>query len=90
MAFVGMDVEAVQQLGNDLKQQAEAVQQVINAVNGLVNHSQDIWKGKDASEFLGYWEQQHRPALDAVRQAVEGLGQSAQNNAQEQANVTAR
>jgi WXG100 family type VII secretion target len=88
MAIVGLDVGAVEQLGHNLKSQAEAIQSVINAVNSLVQHSQEIWKGSDATEFHGWWEQQHRPALDHVRQAVEGLGQSALNNASQQAEAS--
>lgn len=90
MALVGMDVEQVQQLGNNLKNQAEAIQGVINAVNGLVDNSQAIWKGKDAGDFLGWWNNEHRPALERVRQAVDGLGQSALNNAEDQMGVTNR
>jgi len=88
MAIVGMDVEQVQGLGNNLKHQAEAIAQVIAAVNGLVQHSQEVWKGHDATEFLGYWEHQHRPALQHVMEAVSGLGQSAMNNASEQSQVS--
>lgn len=88
MAIVGMDVEQVQHLGQNLKNQAEAIQHVISAVNSLVQQSQEIWKGHDAQEFHGWWEQQHRPALDHVRQAVEGLGQSALNNASAQADAS--
>jgi WXG100 family type VII secretion target len=84
MSLIGMDPELVDQLGNNLKGQADAIQGVINAVNGLVMHSQDIWKGQDAMQFLHWWETQHRPALQHVMEAVNGLAQSAHNNANEQ------
>jgi WXG100 family type VII secretion target len=88
MALIGMDVDAVNQLASDLHGQAGAIDQVIATVNNLLSHSQDIWKGTDATNFLGWWEQQHRPALMHVRDAISGLGQSASNNASEQSNVS--
>jgi len=87
--LVGMDVEQVEKLGNSLKNQAHAIEQVINAVNHLVTHSQEIWKGHDARQFNEHWTAQHRPALQRVRDAVQGLGQSAMNNAREQRDVSA-
>jgi uncharacterized protein YukE len=86
--IIGMDVDAVDQLGNQLKGQGDSIQQVINHVNGLVSHSQAIWKGKDATDFMHWWESQHRPALQHVMEAINGLGQAAHNNANEQRNVS--
>lgn len=90
MALVGMDVEAVQNLGHQLQSQSEALNNAIRAIEGLVRQSQDVWKGSDASEFLGWWESQHRPALQQASEAIRGLGQAALNNASEQAQVSGR
>jgi uncharacterized protein YukE len=88
--LVGMDVEQVEKLGHSLQSQAHAIEQVITAVNHLVAHSQEIWKGHDATQFHEHWNAQHRPALQHVREAVQGLGQSALNNAREQREVSGR
>ncbi len=88
MALIGMDVDAVNQLAADLRNQAGAIDQVISAVNNLVAHSQEIWKGQDASNFAGWWDNQHRPALQHVRDEITGLATSAHNNATEQSQVS--
>jgi len=51
---------------------------------------QDIWKGQDSVQFAGWWRDQHRPALDRARQAIEGLGTSAHNNAADQRSASSR
>jgi len=84
----GMDVGAVRQLGHNLQGQAHQIEQVINSVQQLVVHSQDVWKGHDATQFADWWNTQHRPALQHVMEAVRGLGQSALNNAAEQEQVS--
>ncbi|MDX6245911.1 MAG: hypothetical protein QOE76_3634 [Frankiales bacterium] len=84
MAFEGMDVDQVSNAGQQLKHQAEQINTVINTINGLVSHLGQVWHGKDATDFEGWWNSQHRPALVAAAQAIEGLGQSALNNAEAQ------
>lgn len=88
MAFEGMDVEVVQRLGHHLKHQEMAIQGIVSAVDAVVNELQGDWKGADAAEFAGWWYQQHRPALVSASEAVGGLGQSALNNAQQQASAS--
>ncbi|MCU1678565.1 MAG: hypothetical protein JWM93_3323 [Frankiales bacterium] len=88
MALTGMDIEAVNGLGQQLKTQAEALNAIIGEIDGLVRHAQDVWKGNDATQFAGWWQDQHRPALQHAREAIDGLGQSALNNASEQAQVS--
>lgn len=88
MAFQGMDVGQVQNLGNQLKNQAGQIDQIVNHINSLAAELQAAWKGKDAQDFDGWWQQQHRPALQHAAEAIRGLGQSALNNATEQQNVS--
>lgn len=88
--IIGMDVEAVEQLSRELQTQANEVQSVITAVDRLINHMQSIWKGRDSEQFAGWWREQHRPALDHAKEALEGLGRSAHNNATEQRDVSSR
>lgn len=84
----GMNVDVVEQIARDLKAQAAQIAQIISKVNSLVVQSQNEWKGKDATDFAGWWNNQHRPALTDLQHKLEGLGQSAQNNASEQRNVS--
>jgi len=88
--IIGMDVDAVEQLSRDLKTQAGEIHSVISAVDRLINQMQDIWKGQDSVQFAGWWRDQHRPALDRARQAIEGLGTSAHNNAADQRSASSR
>jgi|GEM_PF-834662 len=84
MTMEGMDVGEVESLGHQLMNQGNTIQTVINAIDGIVNTMESVWKGHDATEFMGWWQSQHRPALENVESAVHGLGQSALNNAQQQ------
>ncbi len=88
MAFAGMDTDQVINISNQLKHQAEQINGVINAINGLVSQLESNWHGKDATDFAGWWNDQHRPALQKASEAVNGLGQSAYNNAQAQINAS--
>ncbi len=90
MAFEGMDIGEVESLGHQLMNQGNAIQSVISAVDGIVNTLESVWKGPDATEFQGWWQSQHRPALVAAEAAVHGLGQSALNNAQQQIDASSR
>ena len=84
MAFEGMDVEAVRSLAGQLHNQAGQIQSVVNQINGLIGQLESAWQGPDATEFRGWWESQHRPHLMACHDAIDGLHQSALNNAMQQ------
>ncbi len=88
-AFEGLDVEAVQAQGAHLKAQASHLDGIIHAVSALVSNADAVWAGHDSTVFAGAWHQQHRPALVAASAAVAGLGQSAINNATDQATTSA-
>jgi uncharacterized protein YukE len=89
MAFEGMDVDQVTGVANQLGHQADQIDNVISSINGLVSQLSGIWQGKDATEFEGWWNNQHMPALKHASEAVHGLRQSALNNvsAQQQASA---
>lgn len=88
--FSGMDIGAVETLSKDLRHQADQINSVIAAIDGLVGKMPDIWKGHDADQFAGWWRDQHRKALHAAEEAIGGLSQSAHNNAREQDDVSRR
>lgn len=88
MAIEGMDVGAVESIGNQLKNQGQQINSVIAAVDRLINEAEANWKGNDATQFRDWWTSQHRPHLQQAESAVTGLGQSALNNAAAQADVS--
>lgn len=90
MAREGMDSSEVDSLGHQLQGQADQIEAAMNAIDGLINKIPSIWWGKDATDHVSWWQQQHRPALKNVRDAIHGLGQSAINNARDQMDVSNR
>ena len=84
MAFEGMDPDVVYGLGTQLKNQDSAIQTIVSSIDGVVCQIEGNWKGSDATEFMSWWQQQHKPALIAAATAVGGLGQSAYNNVAQQ------
>lgn len=84
MGFEGMDTDVVYGLGTQLKNQDSAIQTIVSSIDGIVSQIEGNWTGKDATEFLSWWQQQHKPALISAATAVGGLGQSAYNNVAQQ------
>lgn len=80
----GMDVDAIRGMATQLDNQANSINSVINAIEGIINQMGESWRGPDATQFQGWWEQQHRPALHAAEAAISGLATSARNNAAQQ------
>lgn len=86
--FVGMDVEAVQQAAVQLDQRSVQLRDLAHSLDSMMQQLQGAWQGHDAMVFVGWWQQQHRPALMACVEAIHGLAQSARNNSTEQAGVS--
>jgi WXG100 family type VII secretion target len=84
MAFEGMDTDEVRSLAGQLQTQAQNITQVISSIDSIVASMENVWKGKDATDFQGWWQSQHRPHLNNAEQAIMGLHQSALNNAAQQ------
>ena len=88
MAFKGMDVDTVESIGHQLHTQGDQITHLVATVDGLIQQAEQHWSGKDALDFLGWWNNQHKPALNHAADAVRGLGQSALNNASAQRAVS--
>ncbi|WP_155943224.1 hypothetical protein [Mycobacterium sp. 141] len=88
MARMGMDVDQVEAAGRQLKTQAGKIDALIKEINGVVTGLTSIWDGPDAKTFVNDWWPKHRQALVAAQHEIEGLGQSALNNASDQRNVS--
>lgn len=88
MARMGMDVDAVESAGRALKERASQLDTIVAALDRTVKSLNHVWEGKDAQTFVQTWWPEHRTALIAMRSHVDGLGQSALNNASEQRGVS--
>lgn len=88
MARMGMDVDLVEQSGRQLKSQASQINGLVGQMDRLVNGLTSVWDGPDAQRFVNDWWPQHRKSLIAAQQQIDGLGQSALNNASEQRQVS--
>lgn len=88
MALIGMDVEQVRGLANQLDQQSQEIHNVIAQIDKLIGQLMGAWQGKDANDFHNWWNSQHKPALAKAQEAIHGLGLSAKNNADEQERVS--
>ena len=84
VAQMGMDVDAVESVGRQLKQSADAVNGIVSGIDKTVNGLLQVWDGPDAQRFVQQSWPTFRKSLVAAQTTVEGLGQSALNNASEQ------
>jgi uncharacterized protein YukE len=86
-----MDVDAIEHLGRQLRDTiAPQITDLINAINHVVGSMEASWWGPDAQAFCHDWWPQHQKELHAAYVAIQGLGQSALNNAQDQRAVSGR
>ena len=88
MARMGMDVDLVESASRDLKARASDITTVIGEIDRIVNNLLTIWDGPDAKTFVDTWWPQHKTQLTNAASTIDGLGQSAWNNAQEQRQVS--
>jgi len=89
MTKMGMDVEAVESVGRQLKQSAASVESLVGGIDKTVSGLTGLWDGPDAQRFVQQSWPTLRKALVAAQSSVEGLGQSALNNASEQRGASA-
>jgi WXG100 family type VII secretion target len=87
---MGMDVEQVEQAAKQLQQQAAKIGEAVNQLNSVVSGLTAIWQGPDATRFVNDWWPKHKQALVAAQHEIEGLAQSARNNASEQRTTSSR
>jgi uncharacterized protein YukE len=88
MARLGMDVDLVETASKELKRRAGDIDGLIADLDKTVGGLQGVWEGPDAKAFITQWWPEHRKQLIAVSSHIEGLGQSAWNNAQDQRNAS--
>lgn len=82
MATTGMNLAEVRQLAEQLRAGAETLRAIVSTVDGRVSHTS--WVGPDADRFKYEWWPGHRQLMLQAADHIQGLGQSARNNAEEQ------
>jgi len=82
--MIGMDVDAVRRTASELRRKAGEIRAVEARVDAIVGQINGSWQGNRARQFVGDWHSHHRAALLLLADRVDGLGQSALNNAGEQ------
>ena len=88
MARMGMDVDAVEGVSKQLKAQAVQIGSLIASIDKIVNGLPGVWEGPDSQAFVTQWWPEHKKQLLAAQTQIDGLGQSAFNNAREQRDVS--
>lgn len=83
-----MDVAAVEATGRQLTAKGHDVNGLVHKVDSLINQADSNWWGARGKQFVHEWRSIHRPALLRVATSIEGLGQSAINQAKEQREVS--
>jgi uncharacterized protein YukE len=84
MAQMGMDVDAVESVGRQLKLSADSVDQIVSSLDKSVNGLLQVWDGPGAQRFVQQTWPTFRKSLVAAQASIASLGQSALNNASEQ------
>lgn len=78
----GMNIDEVEALGRSLKAESAAITRLASTIDQRVRAT--TWAGGDADQFRGSWWPAHKAKLAALAKELDGLGQSALNNATEQ------
>ena len=69
MAFVGADIEQMQSLESTMRQQSEALQNIMSTIKSKVYATE--WRGPDADRFKGEWDGVHTQSLTKVVQELQ-------------------
>lgn len=84
MTYAGMGVAAVEAAANQLKNCASRLDGLTADIGREVGKLPGVWEGQDSRRFVTEWWPRHKSTLASIAKAIEGLGQSALNNAKEQ------
>ena len=82
MAYTGMDIPAVRQLGHQLSAAANEIQGLISKLTPQITGAP--WVGPDREHFVNDWTGQHVAQLNNVIRALEDASTAAMNNAMQQ------
>jgi uncharacterized protein YukE len=86
-AFVGMDIQAVRTLAQQLTGDAEEIDQIATKLTSQLDGTQ--WVGTDANSFRDSWNGSYRQQLATVVNALRDAATAATNNANQQEQASA-
>jgi uncharacterized protein YukE len=84
--FTGMDIPAVRQLANQMRQRADEIGTITSQLTSQLQSTP--WVGPDQQQFTGDWSSQHVTALNNVKQALIDAATRADRNAADQESVS--
>jgi|EndMetStandDraft_8_1072994.scaffolds.fasta_scaffold209637_2 uncharacterized protein YukE len=74
MSMMGMDPDQIENIGRQVQHQAQAVQQVMTAVDGLISQAEQAWKGQDADQFRDKWNSSFKTVLNNLHTELDQFG----------------
>ncbi|MBE1878872.1 WXG100 family type VII secretion target [Myceligenerans pegani] len=80
--MLGLDIEAVRQMANVLRQQAEEVRATVQDITAQL--AETDWMGPDADQFESEWTGTHAAKLNEIASALDTFAGTAEANAAEQ------
>lgn len=87
--FIGANVAELQNLATNLDQnQAGTIDNVMQAVQGMIDGLDGVWRGNDAQQFAAEWNGTHRASLQAAAEALRKASADARKNAEMQDNTS--
>jgi WXG100 family type VII secretion target len=86
----GMNVDAIEKLAKDLKNEAGKVSEISNSVTKLMATAKGNWKGQDADKFDEDWNNSYKKTLSDLAKKLEELGTKAGTNAKQQRDTSSK
>jgi uncharacterized protein YukE len=80
--FIGMDIQAVRALANQLHTDADEIDRIANTLTTQLGNAH--WVGSDANNFRDNWNSSYRAQLNTVSTALRDAATCANNNATQQ------
>lgn len=89
MAFTsGMNVDVVEAEAKKIQTQSGQLEQLIKAVDAIMNNLDSNWNGADSNKFLADWRGSHKTALRRCVNDLQTISQTALREARDQRNVS--
>jgi WXG100 family type VII secretion target len=89
MSMMGMDVEVIRGVAQQLTAQADEIQTVITAVDAQIADADTNWDGDDATAFIDQWNNAQKPGLTQAEDALRQLATKATTQADQQEQTSA-
>ncbi len=89
MSFEGMDVDQLQGLAKQIDSDAQALDNLVTTLTGVVGTLNLLWNGPVAATFEQDWQSKNRPALLAACNTLTALHTHLVNNISQQTSASA-